>query len=234
MRNCIIITLLALISCQAFAQQANEVRTCRILVLSKPKSVPDTLHLFDGLKSQEVELPYMNLSKVYNIAPGPVTLRMLSSPVIDPKSIPSAAPSVVVPVSTKHIYLLLTVDLSNKVAPVKMAIIDANYDKIGKGEMLWFNLTKNTVAGKIGSRNLNVKPGGRALVKEPARGSEDYPVELYFRVPGDDFIHPLCENRWRHNPSSRSISFIVADGNRRAPKIRTFSDFRLEPKTPTP
>ena len=232
-----ILTWACVASCVLIAGQAagqEQSRTCRILYLSSGERAPKGMHLFDGMASQEVDLPRMNLSKVYKIASGPVALRMLSSQVVDPETIPANAPSVVVPASAKHIYLLVSKDRSNKVAPVKMAVINADYDQVKVGEMLWFNMTKNTVAGKIGSRNLKIEPGARAVLKEPARGRVAYPVELYFRIPGDDFTHPLCETRWRHDPRSRSIAFIIKDGKRRVPKIYTYNDFRTPEKKASP
>lgn len=232
MRIRMLVVMLVVMANQVFAEQESETRTCRILVLSKPGSVPKTLHLFDGLSSQEVELPTMNFSKVYHIATGPVNLRMLSSPVTDPKLVPAGAPSVIVPKSSKDIYLFVTSDSSNKVAPVKVAFVNADFNALGRGEMLWFNLTDNTVAGKVGAVNLNLKPGNKAVLKEPASGRESYPVELYFRVPGDDFVHPLCETQWLHDPRSRSIAIIMTEGNRRVPKIHSFADFRETEEEP--
>ncbi len=220
----------ALLAGQAAGQQAQQMRTCRILYLSSSGVAPKGLHLFDGVTSREVDLPRMNLSKVYKIAPGPVILRMFSEPVTDPKALPAGAPSVKVPASAEHIYLLVTGDRSNAVAPVKLVVVDADYKQLASGQMLWFNMTKKTVAGKIGSSTLRVKPGARAVLKEPARGRESYPVELYFRIPGDDFTHPLCETRWRHDPRSRALAFIMQDGNRRVPRIFTYSDFRQPAK----
>jgi hypothetical protein len=34
-------------------------------------------------------------------------------------------------------------------------------------------------------------------VNEPAGKLENYPVEVNFRVPGDERTHPLIESQWR-------------------------------------
>jgi len=213
----------------ATGQQQENPRTCRILVLSGPGSVPEKLHLFDGLVSREVEMPRMNLSPVYEIAPGSITIRMLSEPLLDPKALPAEAPSIVVPANLRDIYLLVTADRSNNVAPVKLAVVNANHERLGRGEILWYNLSDKAVAGKIGSRTLNLKPGASTVLGEPASGHEEYPVELYFRVQGDDFTHPLCETQWRHDPRSRSLAFIITEGKRKVPRVFTYADYR-EPK----
>ena len=96
--------------------------------------------------------------------------------------------------------------------------------------MLWFNLTDKAVAGKIGGHRITLKPGSREVVKEPRSGKGDYPVEVYFLIKGDDYIHPLCETQWRHDPRSRALVFVMPDKSRRAPRIFSFSDYRQEPE----
>lgn len=231
MRTLFISAILALLVVSALAEQAKQPRTCRILVLAGAGTVPKTLHLFDGVDCQQVELPRMNLSPVYQIAPGPVSLRMLGKPLPESGLAPEGAPAVNLAQDLQHIYLLVTLDRSNPIAPVKLAVVNANHENIGRGEILWFNLTDKTVAGKLGSRTLRLGPGKRELLKEPTRGSEDYPVQLYFKMPGDDFPHPLCETLWRHDPRSRFLAFVVADGRRRVPRVFTYSDYR-EPEKP--
>jgi hypothetical protein len=61
-------------------------------------------------------------------------------------------------------------------------------------------------------------------------GSLLYPVEVYFLIKGDDYIHPLCETQWRHDPRSRALVFVMPDKSRRAPRIFSFSDYRQEPE----
>lgn len=108
--------------------------------------------------------------------------------------------------------------------------MDANYDRIRLGEMLWFNLTPKHLAGKIGNASLKLPPAASAIIKEPARESVNYPVEIYFKVPNDERTHPLIESQWRHDPRSRSIVFVYDEGKRRAPRISSFSDFRMPEK----
>ncbi len=124
-------------------------------------------------------------------------------------------------------YLLIIRDPSNKALPLRMQIVNANYDKIRLGEMLWFNLTEKHLVGKIGSASLKLPPNQMAITQEPARENVNYPVEIYFRVPDDDRTHPLIESQWRHDPRSRSVVFVYDEGRRRAPRMMSFSDFRM-------
>jgi hypothetical protein len=161
-------------------------------------------------------------------------LKMLSSPIVDPFVVPEGAPFVVLPEDFQHVYLLVISDPKNKVTPVKMLVVNANYDKIGRGEMLWFNLTKSTVAGYIGSQKLQIKPGARSLIKAPASGQKDYSVKVAYRMLGEESIRPLCETRWSHDARSRSLVFIVNEKNRKLPRIRSFSDYRIPEKDAEP
>lgn len=215
----------------ATAMAAEEsVLTARILFLNGPQAAAGPFYLFDGLESQEVELPRFNLSPVYELRPGELRLWLLSKPVADAKGVPEGAPSVLVPTGVTDAYLICTVDPANKVIPIQMRLVDADSEKIGRGEMLWFNLTAKAIAGKVGSRDLLLGAKSTALVKEPATVAGDYPIELYFRVEGDERTHPLIEGQWRHDPRTRSLVFVYDEGKRRAPRVMSFYDFRMDPK----
>ena len=223
-----LILILLLVPAVAFAQVAAP-RTCRILFLEAPPRAPQTLQLYDGKTSREVELPRMNFSRVYELPSGPLKLYLLPAAPVDPKKIPDAAPAVIVPGTMVDIYLLVSSDPANTVAPVRMQVIDAGADKLKRGQMLWFNLTPNAVGGVLGSNRLSIAPGSRAVLDAPTSRSEEYPVSLSYCISGDKQVYPLCETKWRHDPRSRTLVFIIAQEGRRSPRVIGFSDYR-EPK----
>ncbi len=204
--------------------------TCRTLFLNGPQQAASDYYLFDGKRSLKIELPRLNLSPVYKIRPGRVKLWLLTSPVDDPENIPVGTPSIIVPAAALDFYLLIARDPSNKILPLRMQMVNANYSRIGRGEMLWYNLTAKYIAGKIGKETLKLPPKKSVLVKEPTRKRGSYPVEINFWVPGDKRTHPLIESQWRHDPRSRLIVFVFDEGKRRAPRIMGFSDFRMPEK----
>jgi len=214
-----------ILSASAFADPAPK-HTCRILFLNGPDSAPEKLQLFDGSKCTEVELPRMNFSKVYELAGGPLTLSMLSAPPVDPKNIPAGAPGVVVAETMADFYLLLSSDPANQIAPVRLQVIDASAEKLKLGQMLWFNLSPDQVGGVLGSEKISLQPGGRATVNAPAAGAQDYVVNLAFRIPGNELLYPLCETKWRHDPRSRSVAFIMTETGVRSPRVMVFPDYR--------
>lgn len=228
--------LVLLFSClfanAGLAEQASK-HSCRVLFLDAPDDAPDTLFLFDGVKSVEVELPRMNLSKVYQLRSGPLKLLLLPAPPADPAIVPAGAPSVTVGEGVTDFYLLVTRDPANTVVPVRMQLIDAGSDRLKPGQMLWFNLTPNRVGGTVGSEKLAIDPSSRLTLDPPASGNQDYPVDLSFLIPGDKRIYPLCETKWRHDPRSRSLAFIIVNQGVRTPRVLVFPDYR-EPKVKTP
>jgi hypothetical protein len=222
-----IILFLSLLSLLAAEESA---RSCRILFPGGPEQPAGKYYLFDGMSSQEVNLPRLSLSPVYKLRPDDIQVWLLKSPVSKPEDIPPGSPSVMFGAAMKDIYLIITTDPANSVLPLRMQALNANYDKIRLGEMLWINLTQKHLAGKIGKSSLKLAPNSSMMVSEPASSPEDYPVEIYFRVPDDERTHPLIESQWRHDPRSRSIVFVYNDGRRRAPKVMSFSDFRTQEK----
>jgi hypothetical protein len=218
--------LIALFATPALAQEKAQKRTCRILFLEGPDSAPQTLHLFDGARAQEVELPRMNFSPVYEIPPGPLNLSLLPAPPTDPEQIPAGAPSVRIPEAVVDFYLLLTSDPSNKIAPVSMQIINAGTDRLRAGQMLWFNLTAHQVGGRIGSEKLLIQPQSTVTLNPPAVGAKDYAVDLAYRIQGGKHLYPICETKWFHDPRSRSLAFVFAKPGVRTPRVLVFSDFR--------
>jgi hypothetical protein len=223
----IILLLLSLVS---ILSAKESVRTCRIIFPNAPQQPVGAYYLFDGQASQEVTLPRLSFSPVYKLRPGDIRIWLVTSPVSKPEELPPGSPEVTVGADTRDLYLLVTTDPDNRLLPLRMKVVNANSEKIGRGEMLWFNLTSKHLAGKVGRSSLHLAPNDNVVVGEPAASHEDYPVEIYFRVPGDDRTHPLIESQWNHDPRSRCIVFVFDEGRRRAPRIMSFSDFRMSEK----
>jgi hypothetical protein len=224
------IVLLSLFCGVSHAQEKAEKHTCRILFLERPPGAPTELHMFDGRASQKVELPGMNLSPVYELPAGPLTLTFLPAPPLDPEQLPTGAPSVRVPETMTDFYLLVLSDPANKVAPVRVHAINAATGTLRKGHTLWFNLTDLLIGGKLGDESLMIKPKGTAVMGPPRSDGGDYPVTMAYRNAGVDVQHPICETRWVHDPRTRNLGFIISQEASQAPRVMLFPDFRSEPE----
>jgi hypothetical protein len=221
-----LLLIAALLGVPAAPAQEKAVRTCRILFLGGPADAPEKAHLFDGTAAREVELPRMNFSPTYRLAGGDRVLRLLAKAPAKAEEVPPGAPQVKVPEAVRDCYLLVTSDPANRVLPLALQVIDAGSAKFRTGQMMWFNLTANRVGGKVGSRNLAMAPHSRAILDPPAAGNTDYPVNLAFRMPGNERLYPLCETKWLHDPRARAVYFIVGEPGVRTPRVLGFPDFR--------
>lgn len=201
-------------------------RTCRLVFLGAGDSDPQTLHLHDGTGSREVDLPRLNLSKIYPLPGGAVTVRLLASPPAEGEAANPSAPSAKIPETMGDVYLMVSPDPANKVAPVRLQVIDAGSDKFRNGQQLWFNLTAHEVGGQVGRRSLAMKARSRVVLDSPAAQSGEYKVNLNFRIAGKDTLYPLCETNWQHDPDSRIVLFVVNEGGSRAPRVLGFPDRR--------
>ncbi|MDP4626178.1 MAG: hypothetical protein NWT08_13705 [Akkermansiaceae bacterium] len=229
MRTLSVLLVLLLFAASAFAEKA-ATRTCRILFLEAPASAPKKLFLFDGATSQEVELPSMNFSPAYEIAGGRTGVSLLPAPVAKPEEIPAGAPMVAIPESFSDCYLILSSDPANKIAPVRIQLVDASVGKFKNGQMLWFNLTKNMIVGQIGTRALRLSPSAKKITGAPASSASSYAAKIGYVIPGEKTVRPIFETQWQHNPRTRMVMFIFEQTPNAAPRVMGFSDFRLKEK----
>ena len=218
--------VIALLVC---AQAAPE-RTCRIVFPDRPQDAPRSLHLFDGKNSQEVELPSMNLSSVYKLAPDAIQLKLLSAKVEDPKEVPPDAPMVEIPADHTDFVLLVFSDPNNKIAPVKLEAVNLESGTFKTGQTLWVNRTDKTIEGKLGEQTLSLGPGSSKILDAPLSDkgvptSGYYSASFTYRSGDEGAFEPITEQQWWHDANSRHLGFIVNTGGK-LPKIFFYRDFR--------
>lgn len=201
-------------------------RTCRIVFLAPPADAPTNLFLFDGTTSQEVATPEMNFSPTYKVSGGEVVLSLTPEAVAKGGKFPEGAPNAKLPASYGDFYLVITPDPANKVAPVKLQILDAGPEKFRKGQMIWYNLTPNTISGQLGSQKLELAGQARAIINDPAKANEPFEVSLSYLVPGDPAPHPISQTQWVHDTRSRMVMLVHGGADNAAPEIAGFKDFR--------
>ena len=101
--------------------------------------------------------------------------------------------------------------------------------------MLWFNLTANRVGGRLGTTGLDLAPNSRLITGPPVARNEDFQVNLSYRMPGNERLYPLCETKWRHDPVSRTVLFVIPQQGNRTPRILGIPDCRQqEPDAESP
>ena len=131
-------------------------RSCRIVFPERPQAAPKMAYLFDGVKSQRVTLPSMNLSEVIELPDGELTIAMTTNEISDPKVLSPSAPLLKIPEMVMDFYIIMTADPSNHDMPVKMNLVDTGGGKLKPGETLWYNLTQHRIAAKLGSADMSL------------------------------------------------------------------------------
>jgi hypothetical protein len=203
-----------------------ESRTCRILFIAPAAGAPEKVFLTDGASSQEVELPTGNLSPVYKLGTGNITLRLFSKLPADPKDLPAGAPSAAVSETVTDCYLLIASDPSNKVSPLKMQVVDTGGAVFGAGDLMWFNTSKFEVGGRLGSADFRVKPNSRTVVNPGVSGYDSFPVKIGYSPGAGKPAAPLCTTVWQSDPSARTLVFVHGRPTATFPQIRGFIDSR--------
>lgn len=208
-------------------------RTCRIVFLERPANAPKSLHLFDGSTSQEVELPSMNLSPIYKLAPGAIQLKLLVAKADDPKAVSPDTPTVDIPADYTDFFLLVSSDPENKIAPVKLQAIKLDSENFKLGQTLWINHSDKIIEAKLGAQILSLKPESSQIVDTPFSDksvptSGYYSASFTYQVEGETTFAPITEQQWWHDAKSRHLGFIQSSGAK-LPKIYFFRDFRSPP-----
>lgn len=220
---CLICLIPTLLVGQSMGKDA---RTCRILFAGAPADGPEKIHLFNGSSSQEVELPRMNLSPVYQLPSGPLVVTLSPTPTSKPKDVNPEAPHATIDAGITDVYLLVTSDPTNEIAPVKLQVINANPKKGAKGQMTWCNLTVNTVTGTIGDQKLSLDPHAEVVLSLRGSKVEDLPVALTYRMPDKEADYPLIETKWNLGGLIDNYLAVVVDSGTRVPRVTAFPDHR--------
>lgn len=224
----ILLALGTLLPCHSV--QAAFGRSCRIVFLDRPENAPKSLHLFDGVTSQEVELPSMNLSPSYKLAPDVTQLKLLIAKVGDPKKVPVDAPSVDIPADYTDFLLLVMSDPDHQITPVKLEAVNLESENFKPGQTLWSNRTDKTIQGKLGEQILSLEPESSKILDAPVseKGvptSGYYTASFTYQAQDQGAFEPITEQQWWHDAKSRHLGFIVNSGGK-LPKIYFYRDFR--------
>lgn len=231
------IVLALSLSCAAIAQSPVDVepepevdtsgkRICRLVFPERPNDAPKIAYLFDGKKSQKVNLPSINFSKIIALPRGAVTLFLTPTKVTDLENLPLNAPRLNIAEEIKNFYILISPDASNPVLPLRMNLVNTGDGRLKPGETLWFNLTEHRIVAKLGKNKMSVTPKSTTVTKDPASESGYYRAEFAYQSHAEGSFHRITEQQWWHDADSRHVGFIVNTGGR-LPKIYFFRDFRL-------
>lgn len=206
-------------------QKHKQKRTCRIIFPERPNDSPKFAYLFDGKRSQRIELPSMNLSPVISLSEGEITLYMTDKHITDTKKIVASTPSLKIPANVEDFYILVSPDSENSTLAVKMEMISLKDHK--PGETLWLNKTQHHIAANLGLSEMSVAPESQTVSKAPIEKSGYYKAEFTYQPNGEGEFKKITEQQWWHDAKSRHLGFVV-DSGKKLPKIFIFRDFRAK------
>jgi len=227
---CLLIFPLPL-SAQGSDPEKKPKRTCRIIYTNKPVGAPGDAYLFDGVKSQKVLLPTMNLSEVIELPLGDISLGLVDREIYDPELFPKGAPSVKIPESYKDIYLFLSADSENKELPIKIKVINVEKDKLRIGHTLWVNMSDHNIGATLGSQKVLLPAQKMTISAPPMDKSGFYAAQFKYQENGQGDFRPVMNKSWWHDDTSRHIGFIF-DTGAKMPKIFTIRDRRRVERSP--
>ena len=182
--------------------------------------------LLAGVGLEVEQLPGLLPACVYDLPAGKLDIALVPTPVSNPKDVSPEAPKATIEASATDVYLVITSEPANLIAPVKIQVVDATQESDTKGRMIWFNLTSNTVKGKVGTQELSLGPNVELVLPLPAEKAGEYPVDLMFQIPDKDADYPLCETKWSHDGLDSNLFVIVVKSDSRTPRIMAFPDHR--------
>lgn len=193
---------------------------CKVkaIFIQSNAELPEAAVLRVGEKFTEIELPRRNLSDAVGLETGDSPIIVLPSKPSG-KEIPPGAPHFTIPDSWSNCILLFFHDSSNKVFPAKVIPVNASSAGFPLGDTLIYNVSKATVAAKLGTEQVKILPGKSAAVKPPRTGSGSYPVAIDCAFPGDKQPTALCRSTWQHEADARQILFIVPQSEQKIPSV---------------
>lgn len=210
---------------QEIAPDKKPKRSCRIIYTSKPIDAPEEAFIFDGEKSHKVLLPSLNLSEVIELPMGEITLGLIPHEINDPELFPAGAPTVKIPESYKDIYLFLSVDLKNKILPIKISVVNIEKNKLKIGHTLWVNMSEHNIGASLGKEKLVIPAKKFVISPPPLNDSGYFLAQFAYQIKGKGDFLPIFKKSWWHDDTCRHIGFIINSGAK-MPEIFTIRDRR--------
>lgn len=123
--------------------------------------------------------------------------------------IPKDAPSVKLPQGWHKALLLVFEDKSNPVMPIRIKGINASNDVFGPGSVYMMNFSELRIAGKVGDKDLDLKPKSFEIIKNPINKNGFYATKLFSAAKGDKKPRRFVKQMWQRDDDTRQVLFIL-------------------------
>ncbi|MDP4625921.1 MAG: hypothetical protein NWT08_12370 [Akkermansiaceae bacterium] len=194
----------------AMATDCHGQRPVQILYFQAETDAPTKASLYVGESLvAETELPRDNFSETFEIPKGDIKLRFVSGVIEEEKQAPEGAPEVDISGNWKKVLLLVLEDSEKSTMPIRVQAIDASDKVFGPGSIYMTNFSEVDVAGTVGDKEIELKPGDVRVIKNPVGKPGSYPVKLDKQVAGEDKPQRFIKQMWVHDEEVRQVLFIL-------------------------
>jgi len=181
-----------------------------LMYANAPKDAPQIAFIYsNGELISETKLPARKFAPVINLPRNATKLYFLPKELEEgQKKSFSSYPSVNIPKDWKKIVLLLFEDSQNKEMPISVKALDASNSVFGPGSIYVINFSEMLVKGKIGNKEVEIKPKDRFVLKNPVNKTGFYPAVL--QLYGADLKEPkrFVKDTWGYSKDNRKMLFI--------------------------
>ena len=206
LKSWLLALLLSLLGMYTYGQN----RPVRILYHQAPAGAPSKAYIYSDLELLgETELPRANFSETFEIPRGEVLLKFIPNALTQQEKMPKRAPSANIPKTWQKILLLVFEDESNPMMPIRIQAVDASDNIFGPGCLYMMNFSKIGIAGKLGDKNLQLKPQSIKIIKNPIPQDGFYLAKLDAYIGAGHKPRRFIKQMWQHSHNTRQVLFIM-------------------------
>ncbi|MEO0040269.1 MAG: hypothetical protein RIS38_1217 [Verrucomicrobiota bacterium] len=227
--------LLVLVAGLAAAPEASSPRALRLVYVQAPENAPEKVFLVAGKVTKEIDLPRLSVSTSrLDLPAGPVRVFAATQAPTRDNPLPSDAPFVDIPETLGSVLVVLLPNGKSGPLGFQMLPVEFSQKAVPEGAVMWFNLSDRTIFAKHGSSQAAVAPRRSGTVVPSGKSGDSYQVMVDLAPEaGESETVPFLRARWTKEARRRDLLFVVADTDRRFPRIICVPEL-MEPEPEQP
>lgn len=226
---------LVLVAGLAAAPEASAPRPLRLVHVQAPEDAPEKVFLVAGKVVKEIDLPRLSVSTSrLDLPPGPVRVFAATKAPTRDNPLPSDAPFVDIPETMAGVLVVLLPNGKGGPLGFQMLPVEFSQQAVPEGAVMWFNLCDRPLYAKLGSAQAAVAPRRSGMVMPSGKIGDRYEVMVDLAPEaGESETVPFLRARWTKEARRRDLLFVVADSDRRFPRIICVPEL-MEPEPEQP
>jgi len=198
-------------------------RTVRMIYLNASKDAPKEISILqDEAMPLDLKILTRNFSDIFELAPKSTGIHLAPKGTIkDEEGLWKRFPQVQIPTSWEKVIIFITKDEKNNLFPLRGQAVNADASNFDVGDIMFMNLSKASVLGKIGTKEVKLRAGSRQIAKRPLPGGGTLNLTLDMQIEGVDGIIKLSRRSYKWKDRSRMVIFVLPGEGKRYPKVHT-------------